>query len=205
MTKKVKLPIIITGSIAAAILIAVIVLCFVTVSPVKPFYDYDSVAILGTDGNRLPDLSDEQQATFDKGLKDTDFSVMHAWMEFVYVFSPKFETVKDDNDKDVKKELTYSEMLSAATTNDTTYLLTFYYDGLRTYTVEKEDVVFDTMIMQVYTTSGEVQRIKLYLYDSTVAGHESPESEDYRITPVLVRANLTKLYTALDQITGKVA
>ncbi|MDE6398285.1 MAG: hypothetical protein K2L51_03095, partial [Clostridiales bacterium] len=54
MKKKVKIPVIVASSVVGAILIAVIVLCSVSVRPLKSFMDYRTVRVSTTE-NTLPD------------------------------------------------------------------------------------------------------------------------------------------------------
>lgn len=207
MKAKAKIPLIIVASVVGAILVAVIVLCSVSVRPLKPFTDYSHVRVeTAQAASGLPDLSDAQLADLNKGLKKTGFSVMHALLEFVYSYSPKFETMDDPNSTakkppQVKRELTFSEVKARTKATDTQFVLEFWYDTEQTIKVEKETVRFDRMRMNVATTDGEVHKIYVYPYlDAMTFGEGNPAVQDYRITPIVLRLNTSPLYITLGEI-----
>lgn len=204
MKKAGKIALITVSSVVGAILIAVIVLCCVTVRPLKSFADYEEVRI-STTTVTLPNVSEMTDKSYknkvDKNLKKTGFSVMHAMLEFVYSYGPEFVTEKDDDGNTVNKAVTVSEAQAAAAATENSYLMEFKYGKLRTFKVKKSSIQYDRMLLNVHTTNGELQWVTLYLYDSSkTGGVNNPEHDDYRVYPVRVRMNTSPLYIALGEI-----
>lgn len=204
MKKAVKIPIIVVSAVVALILIAVIVMCAITIRPMKNFMDYDTVWVTTTE-HTLPDvpLSDpdgKYRGEIDKNLKKTGFSVMHATLEFVGSYGPEFVTEKDADDKDVKVEKTVSQAISACAATDSSYKLQLHFPEARTIEVEGETVKFDNLVMNVASTGGELRWVTVYLYLDEFNGAQNQESYDYRITPIKLRMNTSPLYNTLGTI-----
>lgn len=205
MKKAGKIALITVSSVVAAILIVVIVLCCVTVKPMKSFMDYSGVRVTTTT-TALPDgtLMEKYKGKIDKGLKDTDFSIMHAMLEFVYSYGPEFETEEDEDGNTVNKKLTVEEARSVCAATSDSYMLELSYDSLKSFKVKKSSVSYNRLIMNVHTTDGELRWVTVYLYDSAKSGEGNPEFEDYRITPVRIRMNTSPLYIALGEINNAI-
>ena len=97
MNKKANISLIVTASVLGAILVAVIVLCCVTVKPLKDFMDYDTVNVTPYESSALPGgtVKDKHKAELDKALESTSFSIMHATLEFVGSYGPEFVMTED--------------------------------------------------------------------------------------------------------------
>ena len=201
MKKKVKIPLIVTASVVGAILIAVIVLCSVSIRPLKSFMDYEEVRVT-TSEHALPNgtLKDEFKSKIDKGLKKAGFSVMHATLEFVGNYGPEFVTEKNDDDETVRKQITISSAKNACAATEDSYKLELAFSEVKTFKVGKEKVEYDRMIMNVKTTDGELRWTEVYLYLSSMDGTVSVESDEYRVTPIRMRMNTSPLYIALGEI-----
>lgn len=204
MKRKVKIPVIVISSVVAAVLIAVIVLCSITVRPLKSFMNYDTARVTTADYT-LPSgatsSADAYRGKIDKNLKKTGFTVMHATLELVGSYGPKFEKVKDEDENEwVRNELTIDEARTAAAATENSYMLELEYAAVRTYKVGKEKIAYDRALMNVHTTDGELQWVTVYLYESRLDGAVNPEAQEYRITPVRLRMNLSPLYIALGEI-----
>lgn len=204
MKKRVKIPVIVFSSVVGAILIAVIVLCSITVRPLKQFMDYQSARVT-TGEYTLPNvpLSDPNGAykgKLDKNLKKTGFTVMHATLEFVGNYGPEFVTEKNDEGKTVNKKVTVSEAQAACAASADAYKLELEFDSEKTFKVGKTEVSYDRLVMQVKNTDGELRWATVYLYLSRLDGAQNEESEDYRIVPVRMRMNTSPLYIALGEI-----
>ena len=207
MNKKAKITLITVGSVVAAIVIAVIVLCCVTVKPMSDFMDYDTVRITPYSGTDLPDGSvrKEYKDKLDKALEDTSFSVMHAMLEFVGSYGPKFATAEDGDGNETRTALTVEGARSACAATENSYKLEFEFTKEKTYDVDGEKVAYDRMMMNVTSTDGEVRWVRIYLYLSSRDGVLDPENDDYRVNPILVRMNTSDLFIALGEIENKIA
>ncbi len=201
MKNKVKIPVIVVSSVVGAILIAVIILCCITVRPLSDFKDYKTVRI-GIASGTLPDetVMNTYKKKLDKNLEDTGFSVMHATLEFVGSYGPEFIKVKNEDGDKVNKELTIVEARAAVAASAESYKLEFEYGSVKEYKVKGETVKYDRMMMNVKTTDGELRWVTLYLYLSEMDGTANPEAEEYRVTPVRLRMNTSPLYNALGEI-----
>ncbi|MDE7395591.1 MAG: hypothetical protein K2M95_05700 [Clostridiales bacterium] len=201
MKKAGKITLITVSSVVGAILIAVIILCCVTVKPLKSFKDYSEIYVTSSTQS-LPDgaVKTKYKKKIDKNLDDAGFSVMHAMLEFVYSYGPEFVTEKDEDDNTVRKEMTVNEARSACAATANSYMLELRYDTMKTFKVKKETVSYNTLIMNVHTTDGELHWINVYLFDRYMSGEGNPAFEDYRITPIRMRMNTSALYIALGEI-----
>lgn len=205
MKKKVKIPVIVGSSVVAAILIAVIVLCCITVHPLKSFMDYSSVRVTASTYS-IPDgtLKNKHNDTIKKNLEDTGFTVMHATLEFVGSYGPRFVTEQNEDGETVKKEMTISAARTACAATSNSYKIELEFDKVRTFTVEKTKVKYDRMMMNVKTTDGELRWVTVYLYESQYDGGENnPKVEEYRVTPIQMRMNTSPLYIALGEIAAE--
>lgn len=201
MKKRVKIPLIVASSVVGAILIAVIILCAITVYPMKSFMDYSAVRVT-TSERALPNetLRTDFKSKIDKNLKNTGFSVMHATLEFVGSYGPEFVTEKDEDDKTVRKEMKISEAKEACAATEDSYKFELEFATVKTLTVGKEKVSYDRLVMNVKTTDGELRWVTVYPYLSSMDGTVSPESDEYRVNPVRMRMNTSPLYIALGEI-----
>lgn len=205
MKKAVKIPVIVVSSVVAAVLIAVIIMCAIIIRPMNDFMNYDTVR-LATAEHTIPDgaftaESKNYKAQLDKGLKDTGFSVMHATLEYVGSYGPKFVTEKDGDD-DVRVQRTVSQAISDCSATADSYRLELHFPEERTVKVEGETVAYDNLVMNVKTTAGELRWVTVYLYLDKYNGYQNEESYDYRTTAVCFRMNTSPLFNALGNITG---
>lgn len=204
MKKKAKISLIVTSSVVGAILIAVIILCCITVKPLNAFMDYDSVYITNSEGT-LPSgtISGKYKDKLDEALEDTSFSVMHAMLEFVGSYGPEFVMTKDEDDNEVKSALTVDEAREACKATEDSYMMEFVFDCdpdyMREYKVDGESVKYDRMIMNVKNSGGEVHWVRIYLYRSDYDS-KNPETSSYRVNPVRVRMDTTDLFIALGEM-----
>lgn len=205
MKKKVKIPVIVVSSVVGAILIAVIVLCSVSVRPLKSFSDYRTVRVTTTE-NTLPDgaLTTTYKSKLDKNLRKTGFSVMHATLELVGSYGPKFETEKNDEGDTVRRAITIAEARSECAATEDSYMLEMEFalngENMRVFKVGKEKIEYDRLLMNVHTTSGELRWVTVYLYRSDRDGTVGEEAQEYRVTPIAMRMNTSPLYIALGEI-----
>ncbi len=207
MKNKVKIPVIVVSSVVAAILVLVIILCSVSVRPFKNFMDYETVRINSADMSNssmsLPSETVKQKygSKLNAGLKSTGFSLMHAALEFVGSYGPKFQTVEEDG-KTVNKEVTIDAARNACASTESSYRLELEFDSVKELKVKGTVVKFDRLIMNVKSTSGEIRWQYVYLYESKFEGAQNPESLEYTIVPVMIRMNTSKLYNAIYEIVG---
>ena len=212
MKKKVKIPVIVVSSVVGALLIAVIVLCSVSVRPLKPFMDYETVYVYtsGTeeklpDGQFRADLDGVNREKLNKNLKKAGFSVMHATLEFVGSYGPKFVKETNDEGERVYKELTFAQARAACAAGESSYMLEFVFENPngqtpKTFKVGKTEIKYDRMLMNAHTTNGELQWVTVYLFEKKMEDANNPDAKEYRIRPIRMRMNTSPLYIALGEI-----
>ena len=206
MNKKAKISLIVTASVLGAIPVAVIVLCRVTVKPLKDFMDYDTVNVTPYESSALPGgtVKDKHKAELDKALESTSFSIMHATLEFVGSYGPEFVMTEDKDGNEQKQALTIADARSACAATENSYMLELGFDKVREYEVDGEKIKYDRMIMNVTTTNGEVKWVRIYLFEYAYEISTAPENADYRVNPVRVRMDTSDLYIALGNIAKKI-
>ncbi len=196
ISNKVKIPVIVLSAIIGLIVVAVIVLSCVRINPLKDFASYDTVIVTDEKGSNLGYCVDaSEKKDFDKALKK-GYTVMHALMEFVYSYKPKFAT--KDGEKETK---TIDEAKQAVTDTATNYVVRLNFEKTKSIKVEDEKVTFDTVIFSVYSTANEIQTITVYAFEDY--GEQNHSDDEYFVTPIKVRANLTPLYNVLTKIAEK--
>lgn len=212
MKKKLAKPLIITGSILAVLLVAVIVLCAVSIKPFKQFYDYKTVFIDVAGNSNVGDITAESnkelKAKLDKGLEKSGFSVMHSLLEGALNYGPDFaydkdkdgKVIKDDNGVKQITEKTFAEVVALTTAADSAISLEFVFSSEREMEVDGAKVKYDRVRLNVSTTNGEVQRITIYPFLDRLTHGVNADVSEYRINPVEVRANTSPLYIALNEI-----
>ena len=163
--------------------------------------DYRTVRLTTTEYS-VPDgaLTGEYKSKIDKNLKKTGFNLMHATLEFVGSYGPKFVTEKDEDGKTVNREITIETAKTECAATENSYKLELEFDDVKTLKVGKSEVKFDSLVMNVKTSDGELKWQTIYLYLSEMDGAATHESEDYRVTPVRMRMNTSPLYIALGEI-----
>ncbi|MDE6399035.1 MAG: hypothetical protein K2L51_06920, partial [Clostridiales bacterium] len=144
------------------------------------------------------------KSKLDKNLKKAGFSVMHATLELVGSYGPKFETVKNDEDETVRREITIAEARSECAATENSYMLEMEFalsnGNMRVFKVGKQKIEYDRLLMNVHSTSGELQWITVYLFRSDRDGTAGEEAAEYRVTPIRMRMNTSPLYIALGEI-----
>ena len=206
MKKAGKITLIVVSSIVAAILIAGIILGCIIVRPMKGFTDYSEIYVTNAASQRLPDgpLKDKYKGKIDKAVKKTGFSVLRAMLEFAYSYGPEFLTEVNEDGETVRVARKKSEVYSACAATSDSYMLELQFGGkndpLKTFSVGKETIAYNTLVMNVHTTDGELRWVNLYLFDQYMDGENDPKAEEYYVTPIRVRMNTSSLYIALGEI-----
>ena len=200
MKKKVALPIIITGSVVAALLLCVLILSLITVNPLKTVIgDYSEVTVYLTGENARQPNTEESRKAIKEGVDTTKFSVMHAILEGRFAYGAKFKTEKDEDGKQQKVMKSGLELrvMSNETKN---YMLKFSYDSLRTIKVQGEEVSFDNAYVVVYDTNGEIEKIEIMPYEyGKVMGNPTDEDYAYNEMPVIeIWSTTSGLYNVLN-------
>ena len=203
MKKAGKISLIVVSSVVGAILIAGIILGCIIVRPMKSFTDYSEIYVTTSSSSQaLPDVSlkEKYKGKLDKELKGTGFSVLRAMLEFAYSYGPEFLTETNEDGETVRVARTIAEARSACAATSSSYMLELHYDDLKTFTVQKETISYNTLVMNVHTTDGELRWVNLYLFNRYMNGANDPDAEEYFVTPVRVRMNTSSLYIALGEI-----
>lgn len=209
MKKFLTKPVIIVASVVAALAIAVLVLCLVRVQPVAKLFDgYQRAIVYSSDVQRI-ELESDNNADLKKELDDaldtTYFSVMQGILEGKASGAPAFKTeLKDGAAEETRVELD-SDDISSVSAGSGQYKLEFVYSSEQTIEVEGETVRFDRAIMLVGDSDNEIGEVEIVFYLDANVGNELPgddenASENYVVTPVIMRARTTKLHTAIKNI-----
>lgn len=203
--------------IAALILIAVAVLCAVRVDPLdkldKPntasqaerydLYNLGSSAPMPTD--------DGAQSKIRNALAEMDFSVMNAILQWNWDYSYNFVR----NESGDKINMT-AEAIDGVSASSGEYMVEYVYslanivDGevdlnsVHSLKVDGETVYFDRVKVLIPNTAGSVGEIRLYpyIYDRVKnrTANDGITYEQYKITPIRVRANTSRTYAELGEI-----
>lgn len=207
-TRKISLPIAITGSVLAVIVLAAIVLSFVNISTfaILPKMNHADIFNLSTTNSRLTvteGSGDEvKYNAFNKAVKGTKFSIIQAVLEGKFDTKAKFVTYKDEDKKKQFKELSATEVKEIKATA-TEYMIEFVYSKTETLKVEGKDIEFDRIKVLVGDSSGEIGKMIIYpyLYDRIDNAHEGDTaSEFYVVRPVKIYANSSKLFSTLKEL-----
>lgn len=193
--KKVRKIIWIPTVIVVAILVAVLVLSFVRVNPVLDnFGGYTRVNYLQSEEH---EYREEIEGKIEEWLKTTDFSIMHAILEGQFSYGLKIKTLEGE-------EVTRNsaEIKAFASTEDS-YVLKFCYDKAnpKTIKVDNKEIYYDTMLLRVRESQGEVKEMECipYIEDNIYnQSIEEPEyDEDGNITSIYYGSIYYKAYVLL--------
>lgn len=197
MNKKLKLSVIIVGSLVAAVAICALILGLIPVNPIKRLPENYSVTVGTTAYEQLP-LNDDAQTKLDEGIAQNKFSVLHALLEYKYSYGFKFRTQKND-DGEKERIRYYSGDIRDIKAASGSYLLTFAYSAPVTIKVQGETLEFDRVKMTVRDMQGEIGKVEVVFYlNDKIEG--SPVDEYYYVNPVEVNMATSKLYAALQEI-----
>lgn len=197
MKKKVALPVIITSSVVAALLIAVLVLSLISVNPLTGLLGgYSNIEVYNVNTAYPYPVTPDSKTEMDKAVKDTKFSVMHGILEGRFVYSPKFKTVKNE-DGDKERVSMNTADIKAVAADSSRYMLLFSYESPKTVKVQGEEVTFDRAKIKVYDTAGEIEKIEVYayLYDKI---NLSPSDPYYNIDVIEIYTTTSKLMNTLE-------
>lgn len=215
----VSITVIITATIAALLIIAVAVLNFVRVNPMRAiatddkvksyeFYDTSATAPFGTTANT--------NGRIRSALNTMDFSVMQAILEWKWNYNYYFEKTKDEDDKTVRVEMTPSQV-RAVTPSDSQYMIVLHYEpatvkdnaidttNLQSFTLEGSTVYYDTLILLINSSDTKVGLMRIIPYisfrmDNEAEGNEELSPDYYTINPILVRAYSEKCAVVLKEV-----
>lgn len=216
--KAFKIVLIVLCSILAAVIITGTVLGFIPSAGFSALSDYQYVNIESTAKTQsinnvtTKDGNEDQyhmNSLLKDGLASTKFSYLRAVMEGNVGNSMKFEkedVEKKDEDgnkytEKEKVEIMRKDILGKITTAENAYVLTFSYKELKTITVEGEEIKFDTMRVLMNAKEGNIiQDYTVYFYDNDYVSGNFEGSDEYKITPVIVKAKGTQFMEKLDDI-----
>ncbi len=207
MKKALSKTIIIVACVVAVLAVAVLVLCLVSLDPVKTLDGYDRVEVYNlSSSDRIEITADkaDQKAKLDKAIDKTSFSVMQGILEGKASASYKFKTeVKEGETKESRVEIAAEDIASVAAT-DTLYKLVFVFSEAKTVTVEGEELTYDRAIVLVGNSNNEIGTLEIVFYLDSRVGNEAEDeeisSEYYSVSPVVVNARTTQLYNAVGEV-----
>lgn len=203
MKKKLKLSVIITASVLAAVAVVAIVLSVVKINPLKRLPADYTVTVYQPSSEEAMAYNDDTVAAVKKGIDDSSFSIMHALLEYRYDYSFAFKTEKNEDGDKVRVKL-YNKSIDGKPTikdymsaQENSYMLELSYAAPQTVKVGKEKITFDRVRFLVADMSGEVEKVEMlfYEYGKTIG---DPADEYYYVTPVTVWMSTTKLFNALN-------
>lgn len=216
-----KIAIIVIASVLAALLIVGIVLGCIKTKGLSELDGYESVWV---NGNAVPVISADNENTaavnnrFKTGLKKSRYSLLRGIFEGVWSNSYKFElrdvSYREQNkkgdyvDKTRKEKVVVKaaniESYATTATTENEYALKFDFgrkDGepSRTVKVEGEEIAFDTAIVRVAVSKGNIiEEYTVYFYDSEKIYGDG--SEYYEINPVIMKADANNLFKGIGDI-----
>lgn len=163
----------------------------------------EDVKILDTDTDvqkRIKQVKLDMRNAFVNGFDGTSFSVMQGILEGRPTSDKKILTEKVDGE-DVYVEYDSNGIESGyVTPNNNQYRIVLHYGEKKTTAVEDKTITFDTAILFVGDTQNTIMSVQVLLYDSTIAGSETPEEEDYVAYPFTLNAIGSSLYNAVADI-----
>ncbi|MDE7164259.1 MAG: hypothetical protein K2O04_02395 [Clostridiales bacterium] len=217
--RKANIAVIIVAAVTALIIAAIAVMCAVRVDPLDginapdskksehyDLYDLDSTSPLT--------LNPAAQSKIRTALGGMDFSVMNAVLQWNWDYSYNF--VRNGNGDKIK--LTSDEINDKKSSTDE-YMIECIYTGAvvdgelnkslaQKIEVDGETVYFDRLKVLIGNTQNNVGEIYLYPYIYEYATNRAAEDgvryEEYRVTPVKVRANTTETFQALATIVTEI-
>lgn len=213
--KKANIAVGIVAGIALLLIIAVIVLCTVSVDPL------DGIAMPNEAKSERFDLYDRgsgeampsnpaTQSKIRTALGDMSFTVMNAVLQWNWDYSYNFWLT----DGGAKRTMTGDEVYSK-TGSSSEYMIEFVYENCvdggvldtgkaKSIKVDGETVYFDRLKVIIGDTAGSVGWIYLYPYVYEFATNKVAEDgaryERYTVNPIRVRANTTETYAALGEL-----
>jgi len=200
MKKKLKLSIIVTSSVVAAILIVVMILSFVKVTPMDYFKGYERVALI-TDAQYEEPETEAGNHVIKKALNKTDFSIMHALLEGKTSYSPKL--VKEGGEV----VYLYAEDLKTLAPSSNRQMLKFYYATPKTIKVGGEKIIYDRMVIEYSYGNGEIVNVTCTAYLEKNVNNSSLQDEMdetgfigsiyYKVPQFKVRMYTSDLYNAI--------
>ena len=209
MKKFLTKPVIIIASVVAVIAIAVLVLCLVKVKPVEKAVDgYTRAIVYSSDVQRIEledGNNDDLKKDLDEAIDSTFYSVMQGILEGKASGKPAFKTeLLDGANDETKVELAGNDIVGV-TAGEGQYKVEFVYATAKVIEVEGEEVKFDRAIVLLGDSDNEIGEVEVVFYLDANVGNERPgddadASENYKVTPVILRARTTKLYNAVKDI-----
>lgn len=217
--RKANIAVIIIAAVTALILVAIAVMCAVRVDPLDgvnapdskkseyyDLYDLDSTSPLT--------LNSSAQSKIRTALGSMDFSVMNAVLQWNWDYSYNF--VRNSSGDKIK--LTADEIKDKNSSTEE-YMVEYVYTSAvvngelnkslaKKIEVDGETVYFDRLKVLIGNTENNVGEIYLYPYLYEYATNRAAEDgaryEEYRVTPIKVRANTTEAYQALATIVTEI-
>lgn len=197
VSKKIKLPLIIVGSVVAALALTALILGLIPINPIKRLPDNYTVTVSTASLTQLPMNEDREKAVAD-GIDANKFSVLHGLLEYKYNYAFTFKTQKNSDGKKERVKY-YNDAIKNFGAGENSYLLTFSYTEPQTVKIQGETVTFDRVKLCVRDMQGEIEKVDVLFYLNQKID-SNPVDEYYYINPVEVHMASSKLYAALQAI-----
>lgn len=213
--KKANIIVCVVAGIALLFIIAVIVLCTVSVDPLDGVATPDEAKherydLYDRGGSEALPNSSATQSKIRSALGEMDFTVMNAILQWNWDYSYNF-WLKDNGEK---RSMTGDEVYAKVGSSDE-YMIEYVYENCvvdgeivtvkaKSLEVDGETVYFDRLKVVIGDTAGSVGWIYLYPYVYEYATNKIAEEgvryEKYSVNPIRVRANTTDTYAALGEL-----
>ena len=205
MKKAVSRTLIIVGSVVLALAIVVLVLSLVKNTPMDVMDGYTRVDVYNLSStDRIEVEASSDNKTFKAGMDKASYSIMQGILEGKASGKMEFKTEVKDGETDKSRVETESADIAKIASTDSLYKLVFYYNEVKTVTVEGEEIKFDRAVMLLGDSKNEIQTVEVVFYlDSRVDNESDDEeisSENYTVNTVLVRGRTTDFYNAVANI-----
>ena len=204
MKKAVSRTLIIVGSVVLALAIVVLVLSLVKNTPMDVMDGYTRVDVYNLSSTDRVEASSDNNKTFKAGMDKASYSIMQGILEGKASGKMAFKTEVKDGETDKSRVETESADIAKIASTDSLYKLVFYYNEVKTVTVEGEEIKFDRAVMLLGDSKNEIQTVEVVFYlDSRVDNESDDEeisSENYTVNTVLVRGRTTDFYNAVADI-----
>lgn len=195
MKKSISRTLIICGSVAAALVVVILVLCLYSAKPItESLGGYDRAELYDFNDTSLSDrlevtAGDGNFAALENGLKSTKYSMMQGLLEGKAGSSYGF---KSGGELDLAG-------FNALAPAENRYLVRFIYNAPRTVKVNGQTITYDRALLMVENSFNEIRNLEAVFYlDDELAAENA---QDYFTAPtVLIKADSTVLYNAIGSI-----
>lgn len=209
--RRANIAVIAVASVAAAILIAIAVLCLVRVNPMRKLAEPEYYVLYNVNDSKPAPTNNEAQSKISVALEDMDFTVMSAILQGHWNLTYNFKR----NDEKEKFEIT-AKAVDEIKGTGTEFMVELVYPSAKfvngvldessaqSLKVDGEVVYFDRLKVLIGDTAGKVGTISLYpyLYERVhnTSDLETLSPDTYTVTGINVRADSYMAFVSLKEL-----